>query len=128
MTNLCGAPAEHGPCALPVGHNRGNLDIPSNHQASPTDEELNQQADHIYDMIRTEIFRLEWRSWYKKIVREGQLFTKTPHVETEEQKKWREYRESEQRAADMRRERTQRLTEVQAAAHREHMRRQGWGT
>lgn len=69
----CGAKAEHGPCALPKAHNRGNLDIPSNHQASPTDAELEKQADHIYDTIRTKVFRMQWREQYKKIVREGGL-------------------------------------------------------
>ena len=29
----CGAPAVGGPYCLPKGHNRGNLDIPSNHKA-----------------------------------------------------------------------------------------------
>lgn len=69
----CGAKAEHGPCALPKAHNMGNLDIPSNHQASPTDAELEKQADHIYDTIRTKVFRIQWREQYKKIVREGGL-------------------------------------------------------
>lgn len=30
---LCGAPAKFGPCALPAGHNRGQVDIPENHTA-----------------------------------------------------------------------------------------------
>ena len=33
--SVCGSPAEGGPCVLPVGHNRGQLDIPQNHDAAP---------------------------------------------------------------------------------------------
>lgn len=32
---LCGAPAVGGPCVLPAGHNMGQADVPSNHQAEP---------------------------------------------------------------------------------------------
>lgn len=127
VAELCGAPAEHGPCALPKAHNMGNLDIPSNHQASPTDDEINVQADLIYDYIHTKIFRVQWRSMYQKMVRDGEFPTLTPPPpETEEQKKWREFRESQQRAADMRRERAQRQLERDAESHRAHLRSQGW--
>lgn len=30
---LCGAPAKHGSCVLPAGHNRGRVDIVENHRA-----------------------------------------------------------------------------------------------
>jgi len=46
--------------------------------------------------------------------------------ETREQREWRKFREGEQRAADMRRERAQRKMEEDAAAHRRHLKSQGW--
>lgn len=47
-------------------------------------------------------------------------------VETDEEKSWREFRESQQRAADMRQERAQRKLEEDAAAHQRHLKSQGW--
>ena len=46
--------------------------------------------------------------------------------ETEEQKSEREFRKAQQRAADMRAERTQRKLEEDAAAHRRNLQSQGW--
>lgn len=31
----CGARAVGGPCVLPAGHNRGQLDVPTNHRTGP---------------------------------------------------------------------------------------------